>query len=87
MGLLNELLGNASEVNVENIQAEFAPILAPSEQIERTYQLIRDYFFFTNRRLILVDKQDLTGQKVQYHSIPVQGVRFKTIKFRNIPLR
>jgi lipopolysaccharide export system protein LptA len=31
------------------------------------YQLIRDYFVFTNKRLVLVDKQGMTGSKVEYH--------------------
>jgi len=32
--------------------------------------LIRALFVFTNKRLILVDKQGLTGNKVEYHSLP-----------------
>lgn len=38
--------------------------------MEKAYVLIRDVFIFTSRRLILVDKQGLTGKKVEYHSIP-----------------
>ena len=29
---------------------------------------------FTNRRLVLVDKQGLTGSKVEYHSIPYRSI-------------
>lgn len=42
--------------------------------IEKAYQLIRDLFVFTNKRLILVDKQDLTGHKVEYHSLPYKSI-------------
>lgn len=74
MGLLDGMLGNASEVDSAKIQKEYGQILAPGEQVERAYQLIRDYFIFTNKRLVLVDKQGLTGSKVEYHSIPYKSV-------------
>ena len=74
MGLFDGLLGNASEVSPQQMQDEFSQILAPGEQVERAYALIRDAMLFTNRRLILVDKQGVTGSKVEYHSIPYRAV-------------
>jgi hypothetical protein len=74
MGLLDGMLGNASEIDPGKVQKEFGQILAPGEQVERAYQLIRDYFIFTDKRLVLVDKQGLTGSKVEYHSIPYKSV-------------
>lgn len=74
MGLFNAILGQASEVSIEKIQQEFAPILIPGETIEKAYKLIRDMFVFTNKRLILVDKQGLTGSKVDYQSIPYSSI-------------
>lgn len=74
MGLLDGMLGNASEIDPAKIQKEFKQILAPAEQVERAYQLIRDYFIFTDKRLVLVDKQGLTGSKVEYHSIPYRSI-------------
>jgi len=35
---------------------------------------VRDGFLFTNRRLILVDKQGLIGKKVEYQSTPFKNV-------------
>ena len=49
MGLLDGLLGNASEVEAAKLQTEFAQILAPGERIEKAYQLIRDMFVFTDK--------------------------------------
>jgi hypothetical protein len=54
MGLLDGLMGNASEVDASSLQAEFAQVLAPGEKIEKAYQLIRDTFVFTDKRLIFV---------------------------------
>jgi hypothetical protein len=31
-------------------------------------------FVFTNKRLILVDKQGFTGSKLEYHSLPYKNI-------------
>jgi hypothetical protein len=80
MGLFNGLMGNASEVNIEEVNKEYANILAENENIERAYKLIRDMFIFTNKRLILIDKQGMTGKKVEYHSIPYKSITHFSIE-------
>lgn len=80
MGFLDGLLGNASQVNLTEVQKEFAALLAPHEQIERAYKLVRDLFIFTDKRLILVDKQGITGKKVEYHSIPYKSISHYSIE-------
>ncbi len=74
MGILDGVMGNASKIDPAKIQQEFSQILAPGERIEHAYQLIRDYFVFTDKRFVLVDKQGLTGNKVEYHSIPYKSI-------------
>jgi hypothetical protein len=73
MGLFNAILGNASEVNLEDIRKEFEPIIIDGENIEKAYKVIKDMFIFTNKRFILVEKQ-LVGTKVDYLSIPYISV-------------
>jgi|SRR6218665_50280 len=73
MGIFNAILGNASEVNIDDVSKEFEPMLIDGEVIEKAYKLIRDMFIFTNKRLILVEKQ-LVGTKVDYMSIPYTNV-------------
>jgi PH (Pleckstrin Homology) domain-containing protein len=73
MGIFNAILGNASEVNLDDIRKEFEPIIIEGENIEKAYKVIKDMFIFTNKRLILVEKQ-LVGTKVDYLSIPYANV-------------
>ena len=73
MGLFNAILGNASEVNIENLSKEFEPLLIEGERIEKGYKVIKDMFVFTNKRLILVEKQ-LVGTKVEQISIPYSNI-------------
>ena len=74
MGLLDGVLGNASKIDASKIQQEFRQILTDGEKVEHAYQLIRDYFVFTNKRFVLVDKQGMTSSKVEYHSIPYKSI-------------
>jgi hypothetical protein len=74
MKILAALTGNASKIDAGKIQEEFAPLLAPGEQVEHAYQLVRDYFVFTKKRLVLVDKQGVTGNKTEYLSIPYRSI-------------
>ena len=74
MGIFNAILGNASEVNTEDISKEFESILIDDEAIEMAFKLIKDMFIFTNKRLILVEKQ-LVGTKVEYLSVPYKNIK------------
>ncbi|MES2605198.1 MAG: PH domain-containing protein [Pseudomonadota bacterium] len=80
MGLLDGMLGNASKIDAAKIQAEFQQLLAPGEKVEHAYQLIRDYLVFTDKRFVLVDKQGITGSKVEYHSIPYKSITHFSIE-------
>ena len=80
MGLLDGMLGNASKIDPAKIQQEFAQILAAGERVEHAYQLIRDYFVFTDKRFVIVDKQGMTGSKVAYHSIPYKSITHFSIE-------
>ncbi|MFD0615985.1 MULTISPECIES: PH domain-containing protein [Paenibacillus] len=74
MGFLDGLLGNASAVSEKDVQEELQPILFPGETVDKAYKLIRDMFVFTDKRLILIDKQGVTGKKVEYMSLPYKSI-------------
>lgn len=74
MGILSGIMGNASEIDIKHVEREFEKILVEGEQVEKAYKLIRDLFVFTDKRLILLDKQGVTGKKVEYHSIPYKSI-------------
>jgi hypothetical protein len=56
------------------VEKELEVIVTEGEKVEKAYKLIRDMIVFTNRRLILIDKQGMTGKKVEYHSIPYRSI-------------
>lgn len=80
MGLFNALLGNASAMDPADAQREFGRILYQDEGVHQAYRLFRDVFLFTNRRLILIDVQGVTGAKIEYHSIPYRSITHFTVE-------
>jgi Bacterial PH domain len=75
MSILDAMMGNASSVNPQSIQNEFQGILIQGENVVRAYKLVRDMYVFTNKRLILVDKQGITGSKAEYLSVPYKSIK------------
>jgi hypothetical protein len=80
VGIFDAMLGNASKIDAAKVQEEFNRILAPGEKVEHAYRLVRDYFVFTDKRLVLVDKQGMTGSKVEYHSLPYRTITHFSIE-------
>ncbi len=74
MGLFSGLMGNAGAVSQEELVKEYSKLLIATEHIEMGFKLIRDVFLFTNKRLILVEKQGLTGSKIEYRSIVYKSI-------------
>lgn len=74
MGLFSALLGNAGAVSQDELTAKYGQLLTDTESIELGFKLIRDLFIFTNKRLILIEKQGITGSKVEYKSIVYKSI-------------
>lgn len=74
MGLLDTILGNVTEIDRVELIKEFTPLLVTGEQIEKAYKLIRDKWIFTDKRLIILDIQGVTGKKREYLSIPYRSI-------------
>ena len=75
MSFFSRLIGKAGVASSEELTDEFSNLLADTEQIEIGFKLIRDVFIFTNKRLILVNKQGITGSKIEYQSIPYGSIK------------
>ncbi|MDN6664899.1 MAG: PH domain-containing protein [Tetragenococcus koreensis] len=74
MSLFDGILGNASEVENSTVEEELKDILIPGENVDLAFKLIRDLIIFTDYRLIVADKQGVTGKKVEYKSYPYKSI-------------
>jgi hypothetical protein len=76
--------GNYSEVSVEELNKEFGMYLMDGESITMGFKLVRDALIFTDKRLIMTDKQGATGTKMSVTSInlyTIIDVRMETSGF------
>ncbi|AHM63120.1 hypothetical protein D770_24375 [Flammeovirgaceae bacterium 311] len=80
MSLFNALLGTSSKMNPDEIMRKFGHMIIEGENLQYAYQSIRDFFVFTNKRLIVVDKQGFTGRKAEYFCIPYRSISFYSIE-------
>jgi hypothetical protein len=74
MGIMSAFTGNAGPINPSQAQQDYGRLFTPGEQVYAAYQLVRDVMLFTNKRFIMVDKQGVTGHKVEYKSIPYRSI-------------
>ncbi|MCZ0718115.1 PH domain-containing protein [Aerococcus kribbianus] len=79
MGLFSGIMGNASQMNLEDAKKELNQILIPNETVELAYKLIRDKVIFTSHRLIIIDIQGV-GKKQEYQSIPYRSISRFTVE-------
>jgi hypothetical protein len=74
MGLFTGLSKNVDSAEAKRLHANFGQLLVDGEIIETGFVVFRDTFLFTNKRLILVDIQGISGKQVEYLSIPYHKI-------------
>jgi hypothetical protein len=79
MGIMSGITGNAGPMDPGAAANEFARLLSNGEHVYAAFDFVRDAMLFTNGRLILIDKQGLTGKKVEYLSIPYRNILYFSV--------
>ena len=74
MGILDTLMGHGSEVAAKEVAGRLEGVLLPDETAKLAFRLFRDFFAFTEKRLIIVEIQGVTGRKVEYLTIPYRSI-------------
>ena len=62
------------QTNPEVVIKDVQPLLIDGEDIIGVYKALRDYCVFTNKRVISVNVQGMTGKKKDYTSLPYSKV-------------
>ena len=57
-----------------NAIGKFSDMLADGEIVELGYIAKRDRVLFTNKRILMINVQGLTGKKVDFHTIPYSKI-------------
>lgn len=74
MGLFSTDTKNGSSAETRKFHNDYGQLLVDGEIIEAGFTIVRDTFLFTNKRLILVDIQGVSGRQIEYISIPYNRI-------------
>ena len=74
MGVLQGILGNANTASVSEVMSTWGSLFSAGEEVKAAYKLVRDFIVFTNKRLVCIDVQGLTGKKVEVKSVPYSQI-------------
>ncbi|TPG37082.1 PH domain-containing protein [Mycolicibacterium hodleri] len=76
----NGLFVKLGPTDPKPIAAELGPLLIDGESVYLAFKGMRDYVTFTNKRLIAVNVQGLTGKKRDYSSLPYSKIQAWSIE-------
>ena len=74
MGVFTGTAKSSGSAETKKFHASFGQLLVDGEIIEVGFAVLRDTFLFTNKRLIIVEIQGISGRQTEYLSIPYSKI-------------
>ena len=71
---------NLKPISNDAVRGEVQGLLINGEEIIYAFQTVRDQLIFTNKRIIAVDVQGITGKKKSYSTMPYSKIQFFSIQ-------
>lgn len=71
---------NLKELSINDVRKEVFDLLVHDEGIVSAFRTVRDQVIFTNKRILVVNVQGITGKKIAYMSYPYSKVQFYGIE-------
>jgi len=71
----NAIFVKLRQVTNENFAELITPMFAADEKILSSFQAIRDGLVFTDKRIIAINIEGLTGKKIDFTSLPYGNIQ------------
>ncbi len=71
---------NLKPISTEAVRDEVQGLLVQGEQMVYAFQTIRDQLVFTNKRIISIDVQGLTGRRKSFTTMPYSKIQFFSVQ-------
>ena len=71
---------NLKPIDVENVRTEVQGLLVNGEDIVFAFQTIRDQLVMTNKRIIAIDVQGITGKRKSFSVMPYSKIQYFSIQ-------
>ena len=67
-------------IDLSQVRGELDGLLVNGERISMAFKTVRDQLIFTNKRIIAIDIQGITGKRKSFASMPYSKIQFFTIQ-------
>ena len=71
---------NLRQIDIAKVRDEVSSYLIEGEEIIDAFQTIRDHVVFTNKRIISIDVQGITGKRKSFATLPYSTIQFYEIQ-------
>ena len=71
---------NLKPIPVESVRSEVAGMLINGEETILAFQTVRDQLIFTNKRIISIDVQGITGKRKSFASMPYSKIQYFAVQ-------
>lgn len=71
---------NLKPISVDSVRSEVSGLLIGGEEVVMAFQTIRDQLLFTNKRIIAIDVQGITGKRKSFSSMPYSKIQYFSIQ-------
>ena len=71
---------NLKPIRVDAVKGEVNGLLIGGEEVVMAFQTIRDQLIFTNKRIIAVDVQGITGKRKSFSTMPYSKIQYFSIQ-------
>lgn len=76
----NNAVFNLSPIKEEQVQENVKNLFVSGETIIGVYKTVRDQVVFTNKRIITIDVQGITGKKKDYSTLPYSKIQYFSVQ-------
>ncbi len=76
----DESVFNLKPIELASVRDEVQAMLIDGEQAIYAFKTVRDQLVFTNKRIIAIDLQGVTGKRKSFASMPYSKVQYFTIQ-------
>lgn len=67
---------NLKPIDVSQVRSEVGSFLIDGEEILEAFKTVRDQVVFTNKRIISIDVQGITGKRKSFSTLPYSTIQF-----------
>ena len=71
---------NLKPISNDEVRGEVYGLLIADEKVEFAFKTIRDQLVFTNKRIISIDVQGITGKRKSFATMPYSKIQYFSIQ-------